>query len=151
MKVPPRFELGSLDSKSRVLTITPWDLAWKHRLSLLNFRWQFKVSLNGPISLLVAGGKKYPRIGLLLNLNQKSYSVLHLSRLDILQNISSNYFIFMSLSSQLERPNYLHVIFTQYLIIFTLQVLREDIKEDTYDRPACMGSNLPASQRGLLS
>ena len=24
MKVPPRFELGSLDSKSRVLTITPW-------------------------------------------------------------------------------------------------------------------------------
>ena len=26
MKVPPRFELGSLDSKSRVLTITPWDL-----------------------------------------------------------------------------------------------------------------------------
>ena len=23
-KVPPRFELGSLDSKSRVLTITPW-------------------------------------------------------------------------------------------------------------------------------
>ena len=24
-KVPPRFELGSLDSKSRVLTITPWD------------------------------------------------------------------------------------------------------------------------------
>ena len=23
---PPRFELGSLDSKSRVLTITPWDL-----------------------------------------------------------------------------------------------------------------------------
>ena len=26
-KVPPRFELGSLDSKSRVLTITPWDLS----------------------------------------------------------------------------------------------------------------------------
>ena len=25
IKVPPRFELGSLDSKSRVLTITPWD------------------------------------------------------------------------------------------------------------------------------
>ena len=25
-QVPPRFELGSLDSKSRVLTITPWDL-----------------------------------------------------------------------------------------------------------------------------
>uniref|UniRef100_A0ABD2X8V3 Uncharacterized protein n=1 Tax=Trichogramma kaykai TaxID=54128 RepID=A0ABD2X8V3_9HYME len=23
--VPPRFELGSLDSESRVLTITPWD------------------------------------------------------------------------------------------------------------------------------
>ena len=29
IKVPPRFELGSLDSKSRVLTITPWDLAYK--------------------------------------------------------------------------------------------------------------------------
>ena len=26
-KVPPRFELGSLDSESRVLTITPWNLA----------------------------------------------------------------------------------------------------------------------------
>ena len=25
LKVPPRFELGSLDSKSRVLTITPWN------------------------------------------------------------------------------------------------------------------------------
>ena len=25
-KVPPRFELGSLDSESRVLTVTPWDL-----------------------------------------------------------------------------------------------------------------------------
>ena len=28
-EVPPRFELGSLDSKSKVLTITPWDLAYK--------------------------------------------------------------------------------------------------------------------------
>ena len=30
MEVPPRFELGSLDSKSRVLTITPWNpkLSW---------------------------------------------------------------------------------------------------------------------------
>ena len=27
-QVPPRFELGSLDSKSRVLTITPWNLAY---------------------------------------------------------------------------------------------------------------------------
>ena len=25
-EVPPRFELGSLDSESRVLTITPWNL-----------------------------------------------------------------------------------------------------------------------------
>ena len=25
-KVPPRYEIGSLDSESRVLTITPWDL-----------------------------------------------------------------------------------------------------------------------------
>ena len=25
-QVPPRFELGSLDSESKVLTITPWDL-----------------------------------------------------------------------------------------------------------------------------
>ena len=25
-KVSPRYELGSLDSESRVLTITPWDL-----------------------------------------------------------------------------------------------------------------------------
>ena len=27
-KVPPRLELGSLDSKSKVLTITPWDLTY---------------------------------------------------------------------------------------------------------------------------
>ena len=27
-KVPPRFELGSQDSKSWVLTITPWDRTW---------------------------------------------------------------------------------------------------------------------------
>ncbi len=34
-EVPPRFELGSLDSKSRVLTITPWDLVVvRRRLSL---------------------------------------------------------------------------------------------------------------------
>ena len=26
LQVPPRFELGSLDSESKVLTITPWDL-----------------------------------------------------------------------------------------------------------------------------
>ena len=29
LEVPPRFELGSLDSKSKVLTITPWDRAYK--------------------------------------------------------------------------------------------------------------------------
>ena len=28
-KVPPRFELGSLDSESRVLTITPWNLPYE--------------------------------------------------------------------------------------------------------------------------
>ena len=28
VKVPPRFELGSPDSKSRLLTITPWDRDW---------------------------------------------------------------------------------------------------------------------------
>ena len=35
MQVPPRFELGSLDSKSRVLTITPWDLTYEKDLKLL--------------------------------------------------------------------------------------------------------------------
>ena len=25
-EIPPRFELGLLDSKSKVLTVTPWDL-----------------------------------------------------------------------------------------------------------------------------
>ena len=35
-EVPPRFELGSLDSKSRVLTITPWD----HMIIILTlFAW----------------------------------------------------------------------------------------------------------------
>ena len=28
-EVPPRFELGSLNSESRVLTITPWDPVYK--------------------------------------------------------------------------------------------------------------------------
>ena len=32
-EVPPRLELGSLDSKSRVLTITPWDL---HNIVFIN-------------------------------------------------------------------------------------------------------------------
>ena len=30
VEVPPRFELGSLDSKSRVLTITPWGRSYKN-------------------------------------------------------------------------------------------------------------------------
>ena len=34
-KVPPRFELGSLDSESRVLTITPWNL-WVQHCELTN-------------------------------------------------------------------------------------------------------------------
>ena len=35
-KVPPRFELGSLDSESRVLTITPWNRSycWLDTLSI---------------------------------------------------------------------------------------------------------------------
>ena len=45
-QVPPRFELGSLDSKSRVLTITPWDHSYtkgyKHKI-WIGFS---KVSLN---------------------------------------------------------------------------------------------------------
>ena len=32
-EVPPRFELGSLDSKSRVLTVTPWDHAFVMAIS----------------------------------------------------------------------------------------------------------------------
>ena len=36
MQVPPRFELGSLDSKSRVLTITPWDLSCILEIFILN-------------------------------------------------------------------------------------------------------------------
>ena len=31
LQVPPRFEFGSLDSESRVLTITPWDLTNRAR------------------------------------------------------------------------------------------------------------------------
>ena len=34
VQVPPRFELGSLDSESRVLTITPWNLAGKGRQNI---------------------------------------------------------------------------------------------------------------------
>ena len=29
VQVPPRFELGSLDSESKVLTITPWDRCYE--------------------------------------------------------------------------------------------------------------------------
>ncbi|CAM4538356.1 unnamed protein product [Leuciscus chuanchicus] len=35
-KVPPRFELGSLDSESRVLTITPWNLENKEKADQSN-------------------------------------------------------------------------------------------------------------------
>ena len=35
-QVPPRFELGSLDSKSRVLTITPWN-----PVILTRLRWHY--------------------------------------------------------------------------------------------------------------
>jgi hypothetical protein len=35
-QVPPRFELGSLDSKSRVLTVTPWNLLFAP-LIVINF------------------------------------------------------------------------------------------------------------------
>ncbi len=31
LQVPPRFELGSLDSESKVLTITPWDRIMEER------------------------------------------------------------------------------------------------------------------------
>ena len=45
-KVPPRFELGSLDSESRVLTITPWDhhTQVEEKLTYINNktdRWSF--------------------------------------------------------------------------------------------------------------
>ena len=36
-EVPPRFELGSLDSKSRVLTITPWDQWSIYALQFISF------------------------------------------------------------------------------------------------------------------
>lgn len=34
-KVPPRFELGLLDSESRVLTITPWNLINKQAFNFI--------------------------------------------------------------------------------------------------------------------
>lgn len=37
-KVPPRFELGSLDSESRVLTITPWNPLRSHLASIARQR-----------------------------------------------------------------------------------------------------------------
>ena len=45
-QVPPRFELGSLDSKSRVLTITPWDHRHRHhrcKVVVLQYRWTTQV------------------------------------------------------------------------------------------------------------
>ena len=58
MKVPPRFELGSLDSKSRVLIITPWDRARKvisNKQILL--RWLPRVSTK----VTLQTGKSYKR------------------------------------------------------------------------------------------
>ncbi|KAL1265249.1 hypothetical protein QQF64_003276 [Cirrhinus molitorella] len=42
-QVPPRFELGSLDSESRVLTITPWN---HDRLSS---RWHLRCACGGSV------------------------------------------------------------------------------------------------------
>ena len=36
IKVPPRIELGSLDSESRVLTIKPWDLIRFNNYEIVN-------------------------------------------------------------------------------------------------------------------
>ena len=63
VKVPPRFELGSLDSKSRVLTITPWDRYmlmkecenFKNLLLFLNWR----KSLKEYFSLSLTGNESY--------------------------------------------------------------------------------------------
>ena len=46
-QVPPRFELGSLDSKSRVLTITPWDRLLQSEIDLFcilifSYRWKVR-------------------------------------------------------------------------------------------------------------
>ena len=49
VKVPPRFELGSLDSKSRVLTITPWNLMMSKMAKLcysLQISWLKKMKNN---------------------------------------------------------------------------------------------------------
>ena len=43
VKVPLRFELGSPDSKSRVLTITPWDRDWRTNQVVLA-TWDNRVS-----------------------------------------------------------------------------------------------------------
>ena len=38
VQVPPRFELGSLDSESRVLTITPWDQHGMRMVKMIRFK-----------------------------------------------------------------------------------------------------------------
>ncbi|KAI3372912.1 hypothetical protein L3Q82_023357 [Scortum barcoo] len=58
-QVPPRFELGSLDSESRVLTITPWNrcnldvmkikLTWRGRWPMRAMRWWLGVFLRLPV------------------------------------------------------------------------------------------------------
>ena len=58
MKVPSRFELESLDSKSRVLTITPWDRARKVISSKqILLRWLPRVSTK----VTLPTGKSYKR------------------------------------------------------------------------------------------
>jgi hypothetical protein len=49
-KVPPRIELGSPDSESDVLTITPWDLSISHKQRTIDhYRWD---STNGNQTLV---------------------------------------------------------------------------------------------------
>ena len=58
MKVPSRLELESLDSKSRVLTITPWDRARKVISSKqILLRWLPRVSTK----VTLPTGKSYKR------------------------------------------------------------------------------------------
>ncbi len=65
MKVPPRFELGSQDSKSWVLTITPWDRwykQWKNHFCSSAARWRCRgqlIACNAAVKLNTATAREY--------------------------------------------------------------------------------------------
>ena len=85
MQVPPRFELGSLDSESRVLTITPWGRIWmnrenftfSHREAFINDYIRYQKKWNKKCMTIIAKNHKNLELRRLENYVQSFPAGLH--------------------------------------------------------------------------